>query len=188
VPLKRGSDALNIGERELHDGFDRTRLLAQFRSAYRRAPFFNETIAVVERVVMHDDKNLFGFLKNSIATIASHLNIQTELCVSSELPTDHSLASQDKVLAICKQLGATTYINSMGGRSLYAADSFADQGIDLQFMESGTLAYPQFSGTFVPSLSIIDVMMFCPPSQIAETLASGYVLHLATSSQSIAVQ
>lgn len=174
VPLKSASDALNIGERELHDGFDRTRLLAQFRSAYRRAPFFNETMAVVERVVMHDDKNLFGFLKNSIANIASHLDIQTQLCVSSDIPIDHSLTSQDKVVAICQALGAITYVNAIGGKALYSGEAFAKQGIDLKFIRSNPFVYPQFGDEFQPWLSIVDVMMFNSPADVSKALRQGW--------------
>lgn len=174
VPLRSSSDALNIGERELHGDFDRVRLISKFQSAYRRAPFFNETMGVLEQVVKHDDSNLFGFLRNSIASITSHLDIATDLCISSDLPIDHSLTSQDKVLAICKALGATTYVNAIGGKALYSTEAFAKQGIDLKFIRSGPFVYPQFGNDFQPWLSIVDVMMFNSPVDISTALRQGW--------------
>lgn len=174
VPLKSASDALNIGERDLHSDFDRVKLIAQFQSAYNRAPFFNETMRVVEQVITHDDRNLFGFLRNSIARIASHLNIETDLLISSDLPLDPSLTGQDRVVAICKALEATTYINATGGKALYSADAFAKQGIDLKFIRSSPFVYPQFGNEFQPWLSIVDVMMFNSPVDISTALRQGW--------------
>ena len=39
LPLKSASDYLNVCERELAADFNRTKLLNQFKGAYRRAPF-----------------------------------------------------------------------------------------------------------------------------------------------------
>ena len=72
---------------------------------------------------------------------------------------DHSLKSAERVQAICKALGADTYINPVGGRELYAKENFERQGLALQFLQPRLTEYAQPEETFVPWLSIIDVLM-----------------------------
>jgi hypothetical protein len=80
--------------------------------------------------------------------------------LSSELEKDVTLRGQQKVLAICRELGATQYINMPGGKELYDSASFAEQNIQLSFLEPGIKPYKQNNSEFIPYLSIIDVMMF----------------------------
>jgi len=160
LPLKKGSDSLNIVERELAQDFDRKKLLNQFKGAYGRAPQFELTYSVLEQIVQYGEMNLFRYIHHSIVRLCEHLGIKTEIRISSEIGIDHDLTGQDKVLALCKAAGTDTYINTIGGVELYSKDDFRIQGIDLQFIKARPFEYAQFSSTFVPWLSIVDVLMF----------------------------
>lgn len=160
LPLKSGSDYLNVCERELAANFDRDKLLNQIKSAYRRAPYFAQTFPLVEQVVRYDDTNLFRFLHHSIVKTCEHLGIATEIRISSGIAIDHDLKNQDKVLALCEAVGASTYVNAIGGMELYSRETFLEKSIDLKFIKSLPFEYAQFGDSFVPWLSIIDVMMF----------------------------
>src|SRR5215470_13770625 len=46
LPLKKGSDFLNIADRALADDFDPGTILNPFSEAYRKAPFFSEAFSV----------------------------------------------------------------------------------------------------------------------------------------------
>ena len=160
VPLKAGSDHFDVIERELAPTYDREHLLQQFRGAYLQAPYFAETFRLLERVVRCSEENLFRYVLHSLREICAYLEISTPLLVSSEVPADHKLRAQNRVLAICEALRATTYVNPPGGRELYDAPSFAARGIKLEFLAPSIDPYPQFSEPFVPALSIVDVLMF----------------------------
>ena len=160
LPLKKGSDYLDIVERSVADDFAPKTLLNPFAEAYRKAPRFSEVFPVVESIVSAAPRNLFEYLRHSIAAVAGQLELRTPLLVSSTIGIDHTLASQSKVLAICEALGADRYINSIGGQALYAKDTFAARGVELAFMRTHVREYPQFGQPFVPALSILDVMMF----------------------------
>ena len=160
LPLKSASDSLDVRERELAADFNRDKFLNQFIGAYRRAPFFAQTFPLVEQIVRHEDANLFRFLHHSVVRTCEHLGITTEIRVSSGVAIDHKLRNQDKVLALCEAVGASTYLNAIGGTELYSTEAFRSHGIELQFLRSAPLDYAQFGGAFVPWLSIIDVMMF----------------------------
>lgn len=176
LPLKSDSDRLDVRERELAADFDRGKLLNQFRGTYRRAPYFAETFPLIEQIVQYEDPNLFRFLHHSIVEICNHLNIATEIRISSDITIDHGLKNQEKVLALCETVGARTYVNASGGIGLYSNETFREKGLDLKFIQSKPFEYPQFGDEFVPWLSIMDVMMFNAPDAIQTCIATNYEL------------
>lgn len=176
LPLKNDSDSLDVCERELAAEFNRDKLLSQFKGAYGRAPYFAQTFTLLEQVVRYEDANLFRFLHHSIVKTCEHLGITTEIRKSSEIAIDHSLKSQDKVLALCGAVGASTYVNASGGMELYSRETFCGKGIDLKFIKSKPFGYAQFGDEFVPWLSIIDVMMFNPLETIQNCISTNYEL------------
>lgn len=176
LPLKSDSDSLDVCERELAADFNRDKLLNQFKGAYRRAPYFEQTFPLVEQIVRHEDTNLFRFLHHSIAKTCEHLGITTEIKFSSGIAIDRNLKNQDKVLALCEAVGANTYVNAIGGMALYSKEAFRERGVELKFIKSKPFEYAQFGDVFVPWLSIIDVMMFNAPEQIGVAIREGYEL------------
>jgi hypothetical protein len=94
------------------------------------------------------------------------LDISTEIVISSSVQIDHDLKGQDKVLALCKQLDASTYINAIGGQELYSPAVFSENNIKLKFLRTKPVSYPQFKNDFIPNLSILDVLMFNSKEQV----------------------
>lgn len=176
LSLKNASDSLDVCERELSADFNRDKLLNQFKGAYRRAPQFEQAFQLIENIVRYNDNNLFRFLHNSITATCKYLDVNTEIRVSSEISIDHSLKNQEKVLALCKAVGSSTYVNAIGGIELYSKEAFCDKGLELKFIKSKPCEYSQFGSDFVPWLSIIDVIMFNPATVIKEYLISNYEL------------
>ena len=111
-----------------------------------------------------------SLLLASIRLICSYLGIKTEILLFSELDCDKALIRQFRIYDVCKYLGGNEYINAIGGTELYDFDEFRDNGIELAFLKSDDIAYPQFGGEFVPNLSIIDVMMFNSVPEIQDML------------------
>ena len=176
LPLKKGSDSLNVVERELAAEFDRSKLLNQLRSGYSRAPQFELTYPIIEQIVLNGESNLFRYIHQSIMRLCDHLSINTKVMISSEITIDHQLKGQDKVLALCQAVGADTYINTIGGVELYSKDAFLKNGIDLRFIKTQLFEYSQFTAKFVPSLSILDVLMFNPVDWISNKGLFAYEL------------
>ena len=170
LPLASGSDQLMVCERELAPSFDRRKLLAQFEGCYRKAPQFETLRPWLQSVVLDPANNLFDYLWQSIVKTRHQLGLTTKLIVSSEVEHDESLKAQDKVLAICKALGATSYVNAIGGLELYEREAFAAEGIELQFHKARPFEYAQFGNAFVPWLSILDVLMFNPATVVDDAV------------------
>lgn len=176
LPIKGGSDSLDVRERRLSSDFNRKKLLDQFHGAYHRAPYFAEVFPVIEEIISHDDNNLFGYIYHSIIKICQYLDISAEIMVSSTVPIHHDLKGEEKVLAFCRQIGARTYINAIGGIELYSRETFLAHGIELRFIKSKMIEYPQFANSFVPWLSIIDVMMFNRRDELRRKVVQCYDL------------
>ena len=160
LPLKKDSDFRPVVERFLADDFDCDKLLGQLEGSYRKAPFFQTVFPVIASVVRAEHANLFDYIHHSIRVIADFLSIKTPIVVSSSIAIDHSLRGESKVLALCKTMGATNYVNTIGGQELYSKSTFAACGITLEFIKTRPISYQQYGADFVANLSIIDVMMF----------------------------
>lgn len=172
LPIKKDSDYLMVNERFLAESWDvdKKKIFSKIRESYRKAPFYNQTIEVVEQIFKYDDKNLFGFIYNSLLILLQQLQISTSINISSSLQINHALKNKEKVIALCKSKHAKVYVNPIGGLGLYSKDQFLTNCIELQFIRSNPIEYKQFNNTFVPWLSIIDVMMFNSPEQINQML------------------
>ncbi len=172
LPLKKDSDFLHVKDRFLADTWDKDRkkMLNRITESYRKAPFYKEVFQMFELCIMYDDRNLFNFIINAIQSTMNYLEIKTKLVVSSSVNIDQQLRSEDKVIAICKTMNASTYINPIGGLELYDKERFRGNNLELQFQKANNIIYTQFNNEFVPWLSIIDVMMFNSKKEITSCL------------------
>lgn len=177
-PLKKDSDYLNVNERYLSENWpvERKKLLNKITELYRKAPFYKVAYPIIEQAILFEDNNLFKFILNSLQAINKYLDIKTPIIISSGIDIDHSLKSENKVIAICKKRNANTYINPIGGIGMYDKQIFVNQGIQLYFLKTGEISYKQFNNDFVPFLSIIDLMMFNSTDEIKKYIEHSYTL------------
>lgn len=179
LPLKKDSDYLNVVERQLSEDWpqERKKMLNRITESYRKAPQFTAVYPLIEEAVLYEEKNLFRYILNSLQVINRYLEISTPLVVSSSVEIDHSLKAEKKVIALCRELKADTYINPIGGVDLYDKAEFKKEGIDLQFLKANAIPYPQLKNDFVPFLSIIDVMMFNDRESLKRIIGEEFTLN-----------
>jgi hypothetical protein len=176
LPLKKDSDSLGVGQRELAADFNRDKLINQFKGAYSKAPHFEETMHLMEKIVRFEGNNLFAYLHHSIIQICNYVGITTDIRVSSSIAIDHTLQGQEKVLALSRATDTKIYINPIGGMELYSKEVFQDKGIELKFIKSRPFEYKQFDESFVPWLSMVDVLMFNPSDRVRSWIKQNYEL------------
>ncbi len=174
IPIKKASDYLQIKDRRLSDtaGDEIDKILRQIKNSYSRAPFYTMIYPIIKEIFLNQEIGLFEYVFNSIKTITELLGLKTEFVVVSQIPIDHSLKKEEKIYAICKELGYNNYVNPIGGVSLYSKEDFRKHGINLHFLKPCLKEYKQFNDLFIPGLSIIDVLMFNDRSSIIEMLKS----------------
>lgn len=149
----------------------RPKFLKTLTQVYRKAPHFEQAMHVVEQALHPERKHLSELLVASLRAVMDHVGISTELVSTSANYKNNDLAGQERVLDICRQEGASDYVNPIGGVELYSKAAFAERGIRLWFLRSALNAYPQFGTTFHPGLSIVDVMMFVQASDLKRMMA-----------------
>lgn len=171
LPLKKDSDYLDVRERVLADDFAPEKMLNGINEAYRKAPCFQSAMPVLQDIFLYEERNLFSFIRHAVIRICQHLGINTSIVTSSQLAADHSLAGEQRVINICRELGADTYINPPGGRTLYNAQNFAENGLQLKFIDPVLKPYPQLADHFTAGLSVIDVIMNNDHQKLTELLS-----------------
>ncbi|MBN3199851.1 MULTISPECIES: WbqC family protein [Pectobacterium] len=176
LPLKKDSDFLDVKDRVLSETFNRDDLINKIRGAYRRAPYFKNVFPLLENIINYRDDNLFNYILYSLVSIKGYLGLTCDIKVSSSINIDHSLKSQDKVLAFGNALGAKSYSNPPGGISLYSQEAFSLHGMTLNFIQPNNIIYKQFDEPFVAWLSIIDVMMFNSSDEVLHLITNEYEL------------
>lgn len=160
IKLDKASPNKLINEIDIKDNFADLEKTLKFN--YAKAPYFNDVMELFGSIVSFEDRNLSNFIANSFKLILKYIgNETTEIIMSSSLDKDNSLKGKDKVISICKILGADQYVNAIGGQELYDKNEFAQNGIDLKFIETQLKEYGQTAKNkeFIPGLSFIDVLM-----------------------------
>jgi len=90
--------------------------------------------ALLDLVMNIGTGTLADYLCGQLRSVAGMLGLSKTVVRSSQLSIDPATCGQARVIAIAKTIGATRYINSPGGREFYDAQSFADHGIELKFL------------------------------------------------------
>lgn len=158
ISLNGASQNKSFNEIDIADDFGR--LKKTLCHSYNKAPYYEETMHLMNEIFDYPDRNLARFIHHSFQKVLKYVKCNTELIMSSSIEKDCSLKGQDKILDICRILQTDKYINTINGRELYNVDDFAKKGIELRFIKMSSITYPQYRNAFVPNLSLIDVLMF----------------------------
>src|SRR5690606_16668209 len=160
VPLKKASQNKKINEIIIDDEQDwRGKLLKTISLNYGKAPHFNHVFPWVKELLSAHFSYIHELALSSIEHSCQYLGITKPIVRSTSVYQNDDLKGQDRILSICKKENATTYINPIGGITLYDKDMFRKNNLELKFIQSKEIRYEQGTGEFVPWLSILDVMM-----------------------------
>jgi hypothetical protein len=149
------------------------KFLKTIEQSYKKAPFYKEGFSLVEQVFNLSVESISELATASLKETCKYLKIDTEIVESSSIYLNQDLKSQGRILDICLQEKANHYINPIGGMAIYDKQLFADNEILLNFIKAKPIKYKQFNKdeeSFVPWLSIIDLLMFCSVEEINEHL------------------
>lgn len=162
VPLDQPSPNRLINDIEVRPGEQwQPKLLQTIAQNYRRAPQFEVVYGLIQQIFSAEAHTIADLVCASLRILVNYLQLPVKLIPTSSVYGNATLRAQARVLDICKLEGATTYINAMGGQTLYDGETFRQAGITLQFIQPELAPYSQQGGPqgFVAGLSIIDVLM-----------------------------
>jgi hypothetical protein len=178
VPLKKHTQKTAIKNTEINNAQNwKEKILAQFGPYKKKAPYYHSIIALLEESWNIETNSIVELNKKSLTTICQYLGIDTPIEVWSEMKVDIAPvnASDEWALNICKALNADSYINPIGGKSFFDVTKYDKNNINISFLESIPEPYAQLSDSFVPFLSILDMLMFNSEVEVREMLKK-YIL------------
>lgn len=171
LPLKHASQNKKINEIYVcTDSSAQKKLLDTISIAYKHSPQYNKIFPIIEKIIKNEGK-ISEIIYISLQEICEYLEIRTMLYLSSNLQySSLEYTAQEKILNIVHALGGDVYINPIGGQELYSKKIFLQNDVSLFFLKSNLPHYRQSSSVFIPSLSIIDVLMFNGKEEIQNYL------------------
>jgi hypothetical protein len=158
----------------------RSDVLRSLQMSYRRAPYFNYTMELLEPLLMNREENVAIYNSLAIIRIAEELGIETSKCIwSSKLA--HTGKSNDLLVSIVKALGSSRYMCGDGADGYQDDNAFKKASIELVRQGYSQRSYPQFGGKeFVSGLSVIDLLMNVGRRGARDMLGLDLSAHLTT--------
>ncbi len=133
--------------------------------SYANAIYFKKYENFFKNVYEKKWTSLFELNFETLRKVMDLLGIKTSILKSSELNV--SGTSTQRLVNLCKAVGADTYVSGIGGKDYMDEKLFAKNKIKLEYQNYAAKPYPQrLSDSFVPDLSIIDMLVNVGPESI----------------------
>ena len=175
IPLHEASSFKWIAHTQLKDiEHFKKKFIKQVSQSYASAPGYALGLEYIEAVLSGKPTSISDISQKSVTLFFDLLGIEKQFLKSSDLPIAKpgQFSAADRLIEITKHLGGDIYLNPIGGVELYSKAYFASKGIQLNFVSPELKPYRQGKGVeFIPSLSIIDVIMHLEPAEIRERLS-----------------
>lgn len=127
---------------------------------YKKAPFFNEIMDMLESVYLQRQWLLLSrFTLKLIEAINGFIGIEVKTVKSSAMNVTG--ASTDLLVDIIEKCDGAVYISGTGGKDYLQESTFADRGITLMYSDFEHPIYSQLWGDFVQGTSIVDALFNC---------------------------
>lgn len=168
LPLENASSFAQIKDTKIHAQLYKkwvVKFCKTLEQNYKNAPYFDIIYPLILDV-FNEPSKISELSIKSVKMVSQYLELDTEYIISSVAFSEfNKLERAERLIEITKYLEGTTYVNMIGGNSLYKKEFFEKKGINLEFLQHGLIKYPQLSDEFHPGLSIIDVLMNCDKSE-----------------------
>ncbi len=146
----------------------REKIKTTFQTSYGKAPYFEDTIDQICTSIDATGDLLISLNIPVIEWMLKSFGLFPTVLRSSDMGLN-STASQ-RILDICLQTRATTYISGVSGLDYLDLASFKDAGIAIEHQEFHHPIYPQLYQDFVPQITAIEAIFQYGP-QSAQLLA-----------------
>lgn len=145
-------------------------LLRKLSHYARHAPHYDAVEALLRASFAAERTSLSRLAVDLLIRFAAYLDLDFEPRLWSELAPSTPLGEVggpgEWALRICEALGATQYVNPPGGEAIFDRDAYAASNIDLIIRRFDDMPYAPRSYDYIPTLSIVDVLMWNPPTVV----------------------
>ena len=163
VPINKDHKFLPNSQVEINNDVSWTDIHWQkIRHSYANAKYFKKYESFFESIYTKKWDSLFELNFEILKKIIDILEIKVEIIKSSEL--NAAGTATERLVNLCKTVGADTYVSGIGGRNYMDENMFATNNIKLEYQRYHAKQYPQrLSQVFIPDLSIIDMLVNIGP-------------------------
>jgi hypothetical protein len=144
------------------------------KNNYKKSPYFERYYQVIEDAITTYHERLISLNLQLIRAIAKVLDIKVKMICSSEFPHDGQ-EKNEKLVSMCKVLGAKTYLCGSGGQNYIQENRFNEANVSVLWHDYEHPRYRQMFGDFEPNMSIID-LLFNEGPNAKEILLRGGIL------------
>jgi WbqC-like protein family len=174
VPLSNSSNSIKISEARILDlSAARQSILGKLTHYKGHAPYYRSVVALIhETFDTATSPSLVELNVRGLQAVCRHLGIRFdfEVCSELNLPLPTSLRAGDWAPNICSLVGATSYVNPIGGQELFDPAEFSRRGVDLYFAKTKEFSYTPSPFKYEPNLSILDVLMWNSPTAVGDAI------------------
>lgn len=159
VPVRHTHLAQTIAETEVLEASNwRAKLARGFAMSHARHPHGAEAREIIDALLAEPATHLAALNESIIRFCATRLGLAPRLHRASELGRE-GLRS-DRLIALCRTLGAAEYLSPRGSADYLAEDRFAERApATLRFQDFQAQPYPQKGASeHIACLSIVDVV------------------------------
>jgi len=155
-----------INEVRINQAVDwRKKHLQALITNYSRAPYFKEYIPIFEDTFSREWEFISELNIHLIESLKGLLDMGE---IPSVLSSDFKLSEEptDRLIDICKALGADTYLAGKGGADYMDLERFEKNRLKVMIQEFAHPVYPQLFDGFQSHLSIVDLLFNCGPESM----------------------
>jgi len=166
VPIKKEHKFLPNKLVEINNEIDWKRIhWKQIHRSYANAKFFNLYKDYFDYLYQKNWDFLFELNFETLTKTIEWLGLKIEIIKESELNVKGT--STERLVNICKSIGADTYVSGIGGQDYMDEDLFQKNKIKLEYKQFSHPVYTQhLSNTFIPNLSVIDLLANVGPDSL----------------------
>jgi len=152
---------------------------------YEKTPYFNEYFPVIREAISSEREQLIELNLELIKAIAGFLDIKVNMVRSSEF-SNLGKEKNEKLVSMCKHMGADTYLSGSGGRAYVNEDIFIEAKINIQWHNYNHPTYRQRFDDFQPNMSIIDLLFNTGP-KAKEIILKGGIINTSETADILAL-
>jgi hypothetical protein len=159
VPLKNAFEQ-KLNEVEIDNSKNWSKKhLQSFHSFYKKSSHFDNYIDFFEQVYNAKWKTLYELNLKTLFYFMDQLDLDVPIYYTSSLIKDYVFTSKtQKIIDICRELNASVYLSGVSGQDYIEPKIFEDNKIKLEFQNYVPGEYRQLWGSFIPNLSIVDLL------------------------------
>lgn len=130
--------------------------------SYDKAPFFKDYFPAIKDALSFNHELLIGLNLHLIKILAEILEIKTRMIRSSEFPY-HGQDKNEKLISMCKFMGADFYLSGSGGKAYVNEKAFQNENIEIQWHRYNHPSYSQNFDGFQQYMSVLDLLFNAGP-------------------------